>query len=111
MEKSKQLPVAIAGYIDAFNTKDTGSFLTVFDEAAVVYDDGRTHRGKIAIKKWQEELHKTFDLTNTLVGFSQAEDGVFLVVIEGKGNFPGSPQDFNHYIKLKDNKIVELSIK
>lgn len=93
METNNQLPATIAKYISTFNSKDIDGFVKTFTKEAVVKDDGKTHEGVKAIRQWQEELHNTFSLHNTVAGFSKNEENNYHVVIYCEGNFPGSPQE------------------
>ena len=106
--KSFNLPKPIAAYF----TADCGDGLAVsqcFTENAVVKDEGHTHKGRAAIKKWKTDASAKYQYTSEPFACEE-EDGKIVVTSHLVGNFPGSPVDLRYFFKLEGDKIASLEI-
>lgn len=104
-----ELPGPIAGYFAADATKDADRVAQCFTQDAMVKDEGKTHRGREAIRSWKANSSAAYSYT--VEPFAIATDGVRTVVTSRlAGNFPGSPIDLRYFFVLDSDKIAELEI-
>jgi len=106
--KSLSLPNPIAAYF----TADSGNGEAVsqcFTENAIVKDEGHTHKGRAAIKKWKTEASAKYQYTSEPLACEE-KDGKIVVTSHLVGNFPGSPVDLRYFFKLEGGKISSLEI-
>ena len=106
--KSPILPKTIAAYF----TVDSGDGEAVsqcFTENAIVKDEGHTHKGRAAIKKWKTDASAKYQYTSDPLACEEKE-GKTVVTSHLVGNFPGSPVDLRYFFKLEGDKIVSLGI-
>src|SRR5688572_22570221 len=102
------LPDPVAAYFTA-DTQDSESVAQCFTDDAVVKDEGHTHRGRAAIKKWKAEASAKYQYTSELLACEQ-QDGKFVVTCRLTGNFPGSPVELRFCFGLKGDKIASLEV-
>jgi len=103
-----KLPNPIQQYFQA----DKSSAKTVslcFTENAVVKDEGNTHQGREAIRRWKELASAKYDYTCQPLS-SEQQDGQVVVKSRLTGNFPGSPADLRFIFKLDGDLISSLEI-
>jgi len=106
--KSLSLPKPIAAYFAA-DRGDGEAVSRCFTENAIVKDEGHTHKGRAAIKKWKTDASAKYEYTSE--HFACAEKDRKIVVTSALvGNFPGSPVDLRYFFKLEGNKIASLEI-
>jgi len=106
--KSFSLPKPIADYFAA----DSGNGEAVsrcFTENAVVKDEGHTHKGRAAIKKWKTDASAKYQYTSEPFSCEE-KDGKTVVTSHLVGNFPGSPVDLRFFFQLEGDKIASLEI-
>ena len=104
------LPSPVELYFAAENTGDPASLDACFCEDASVLDEGRTHAGLAAIKRWKAETKGKYGHT---VHPLRSEDRNGMVVVESRvsGNFPGSPVTLEFSFILSGGKIASLEIR
>jgi hypothetical protein len=107
-KKSLDLPKPIATYFAA-DTNDSETLSQCFTENAVVKDEGHTHKGRAAIKKWKADVSAKYGYTSEPFACEQ-KDGKTLVTSRLTGNFPGSPVDLRFFFALEGDKIASLEI-
>ena len=96
----------------AYFTADRGDGEAVsqcFDENAVVKDEGHTHKGRAAIKKWKAAASAKYQYTSEPLACEE-KDGKTVVTSHLVGNFPGSPVDLRFFFTLEGDKIASLEI-
>jgi hypothetical protein len=102
------LPEPVAAYFAA--DRESGEAVArCFTEAAVVKDEGRTHRGREAIRQWKEEVSTRYQYTSEPFACEQ-RDGAVVVTSRLTGNFPGSPVNLRFFFVLDGDKIASLEI-
>ena len=104
-----ELPKVIANYIDAQNAFDVNTLVSTFTTNAIVFDEGRLHKGQQAIKEWNLATNKKYHTQMRPLEFN-AIDGQHRVKIEMSGTFPGSPVTANFLFEIKEGKIATLKI-
>lgn len=102
------LPKPVAAYFTA-DTQDPEAVAQCFTQNAVVKDEGHTHQGQVAIKKWKAEASAKYQYTSEPFACEQ-KDGKFVVTCKLTGNFPGSPVNLRFFFGLKGDKIASLEI-
>ncbi|HZS40993.1 MAG TPA: nuclear transport factor 2 family protein [Polyangia bacterium] len=53
----------MASYFAAAHARDVDGMIAGFAEDAVVEDEGRQHRGRVAIRGWMKETIEKYDFT------------------------------------------------
>lgn len=106
---SDPLPKVVATYFTAYNARDRKGALDCFSEAAAVHDEGRIHRGRMAIGEWIDEtIGKYQPVLN--VGTSEKDGEEISVAVTVSGSFPGSPVKLKFRFSLEHGEIAELII-
>src|ERR1051326_3489428 len=104
------LSPTVAEYFRASSARDYDALTALFADDASVEDEGRTHTGIDAIRKWAENTQaEYFFLLEPLS--SKEEEGTTVVPCRVSGNFPGSPIDLRFTFTLKGDKIASLTIR
>ena len=102
------LPGPIAAYFAA--DKEGGEAVArCFTEAAVVKDEGRTHRGRAAIRQWKEDASTRYQYTSEPVA-CERRDGAVVVTSRLTATFPGSPVNLRFFFILEGDAIASLEI-
>ena len=103
-----ELPGPIAAYFAA-DTVGGEAVARCFTEGAVVKDEGRTHRGRAAIRRWKEEASTRYQYTCEPLACEQGE-GTVVVTSRLTGTFPGSPVDLRFVFVLEGDSIASLEV-
>ena len=103
----KNLPKVIVDLVAAQNNFDSLAYTNCFSETAVVFDEGKTHNGKLGIQQWIENTNKEYQTVMKPLEYSATEE---ILKAEVSGNFPGSPIVLSYHLKLKDGLIQSLRI-
>jgi len=106
--KSLSLPRPVAAYFTA-DSGDGEAVSQCFTENAIVKDEGHTHKGQAAIRKWKTDASAKYQYTSEPFA-CEAKDGKTVVTSHLVGNFPGSPVDLRFLFKLEGDKIAALEI-
>lgn len=101
------LPNVIADLAAAQNNFDSLAYANCFSETAVVFDEGKTHKGKTAIKNWIEKANQEYKTVMKPLEYSAAEQ---TLEAEVSGNFAGSPIVLTYQFELKGGRIQSLKI-
>jgi hypothetical protein len=102
------LPEPIAAYFAA-DRQNGEAVARCFTSDAIVKDEGRSHRGIAAIKRWKDEADAKFDYTVAPLSLEQ-KDSVSIVTCHLTGTFPGSPVDLRYFFRLERGKISSLEV-
>jgi ketosteroid isomerase-like protein len=106
---STKLSTTLASYFAATNAHDVDGMIAGFAEDAVVEDEGRQHRGRVAIRDWMKETIEKYDFTaNPIESSRMGPKTVVLVSLSGK--FPGSPITIQYQFTVEAQKIARLEI-
>lgn len=104
-----KFPKPIAELIAAQDKYDSKAFAETFSETAVVYDEGKTYRGKKEIRNWNETTNAKYR-TKYKPLEALTEDGKVTLTIKVSGTFDGSPIVLKYNFEVKDGKIISLKI-
>ncbi len=101
------LPKVIAALVKAQDNFDSTAYTDCFAETAVVFDEGKTHKGKTAIKKWIEKANQEYGITMKPIEYTASEQ---TLKAEISGNFPGSPIVLSYLLDIQNEQIQSLKI-
>jgi len=101
------LPIVISDLVKAQNNFDSASYVNCFNETAVVFDEGKTHKGKKEIKNWIGKAQKVYQVTMKPLEYSETKQ---ILDAEISGNFSGSPLVLSYQFELQDGRIQSLKI-
>ena len=104
-----QLPKPVELYFAVDNSNDPNDLDLCLAADATVRDEGHTHLGLDAIKRWKAETKEKYGHT---IEPLQAEERNGRIAVKGRvtGNFPGSPIVLTFVFLLADGRIKELEI-
>lgn len=101
------LPKVLADLVNAQDNFDSNSYANCFSETAVVFDEGKTHKGKTAIKKWIEKANQEYGITMKPLEYSE---NIQTLKAEVSGSFPGSPIVLTYLFDIQNHQIQSLKI-
>jgi hypothetical protein len=107
---STSLPAIVTAYFKFAAQEDSDSYLALFDDDAVVEDEGKTYQGIEAIRAWRVDVPLVaYDITAAGV----EPDGSVVVTCTITGDFPGSPFEGLRFefVDFDDAKIRRLYIR
>src|SRR5258706_330797 len=104
------LSPTIAEYFRASDAREYGSLTALFRNDASVEDEGRTHTGIDAIRKWAENTQAEYSFVLEPLS-SREEEGTTVVICRVSGDFPGSPIDLRFTFTLRGDRIASLTIR
>lgn len=107
---STELTPLCTRFVEAMNAQDSAAFIACFDPAAVVQDEGQTHRGIAAIKAW---IENAFIKYQPQLQVTEVTNGDPETIITGSvsGTFDGSPIILHYHLTIQDEKIVALNCR
>jgi len=101
------LPTVVADLVKAQGSFDAVAYANCFSETAIVFDEGKTHKGKGEIKSWIEKSNAAYKAVMKPIAYSATEE---ILNAEISGDFPGSPIILAYHFELKDELIQSLKI-
>jgi len=104
-----ELPDAIARYFAADAGTDADTIAQCFADSAIVTDEGHTHVGRDAIRRWKTEAASRYCYTAQPVAVAAQGDRT-VVTSHLVGDFPGSPVDLRYIFLLEGPQIAALEI-
>jgi hypothetical protein len=107
---STKLPPLLADYFAATNAHDVAAMSSAFTEDAVVKDEGRQHRGLIAVRAWMKETIEKYDYKVDPVEAAPMSRNKTAVLVAIRGTFPGSPITLQYEFTVEGQKITRLEI-
>jgi hypothetical protein len=103
----KNLPQEIVNLVTAQDNFDSKAYANCFSETAVVYDEGKTHKGRKEIEKWIEKANKEYQVVMKPIDYSETEQ---TLKAEISGSFPGSPLVLTYQFEIINQQIQSLKI-
>ncbi|MCW8313127.1 MULTISPECIES: Cif family virulence factor [Sphingobacterium] len=101
------LPNIISDLVKAQNEFDSAAYANCFTEDAEVFDEGKTHNGKIEIENWINIANREYRATMKPLDFNESES---ILSAEISGLFPGSPLVLKYHFRLSNGQINYLKI-
>lgn len=103
------LPTAVAALVKAQDQFDSAAYADCFSETALVFDEGKTHRGRTEISQWIEQSNEKYKTVMTPMSFVETgKTGVLSAKVSG--SFDGSPIVLNYHFEIADALIQSLKI-
>lgn len=99
------LPENLVRYLEAQNAHDVDRMADAFASDAEVKDEGRTYRGREAIRAWKRETSAKYAVKIEALSATR-NAGVLAIVAQVSGNFPGSPANLTYDFGLDDAGLI-----
>jgi hypothetical protein len=103
------LPKAVAELVNTQNSFDSVAYANCFSETAVVFDEGKTHKGRKEIERWIADANVRYNATIKPISY-QAIETKSILTAEASGNFKGSPLVMIYNLEITDQLIQSLRI-
>ncbi|MEA2144664.1 MAG: hypothetical protein QOG59_251 [Solirubrobacteraceae bacterium] len=100
----------ITRYLKAAEEGDLDALVACFTEQGTVVDEGRTYRGREAIRGWRESLRSQWEYTTTVTAGEPDGDARYTIAAHLEGNFPGGVADLTYRFELAGDHIAALAI-
>ena len=104
-----KLPSIIADLLTAQEKYDSNAFSECFSDDAVVFDEGKTYRGKKEVRQWNEMTNAKYKTKYEPLEISNS-GGDIILTAKVSGTFDGSPARINYHFKIRQGKIISLGI-
>ena len=104
-----KLPSIIADLLTAQEKYDSNAFSECFSDDAVVFDEGKTYRGKKEVRQWNEMTNTKYKTKYEPLEVTTKGDKITLKA-KISGTFPGSPAIIKYHFETKNSKIISLQI-
>ncbi|MFD2519959.1 nuclear transport factor 2 family protein [Emticicia soli] len=101
------LPEVVTELIKTQNNFDSTAYANCFTETAIVFDEGKTHKGRKEIQNWIDKANKKYQAVMKPLEYSETEH---TLKTEVSGTFPGSPIIMTYHYEFKDGLIQSLKI-
>jgi hypothetical protein len=105
-----QLPAIVSRYFELDVARDTDGLVALFDDDAVVTDEGESRRGASAIRAWRNGPAATYEYTTDITGCEEIDPDHYVVTGRLTGNFPGGSADLKWDFTVRDGRITQLLI-
>lgn len=103
------LPKVITDLINAQNSFDSIAYANCFSENAQVFDEGKTHNGRLNIQNWIEESNQKY--RSVMKPLEYTENGTSSILsAECSGTFDGSPIILKFHFDIAAGKIQNLKV-
>ena len=103
------LPKVVIDLIKAQNEFDSVTYANLFSETAVVFDEGKTHKGRLEIESWIDHSNKNYK--SVMKPLEYTENGTSsILTAECSGTFPGSPITLKFHFDIVDGQIQHLKV-
>jgi len=103
------LPKVVSDLVKTQNNFDSVAYANCFSETAVVYDEGKTHKGRKEIELWIADANTRYEATIQPVSFE--ENGTESILkANTSGKFDGSPIVLSYHLEIADGLIQSLKI-
>lgn len=103
------LPKVLSDLVKTQNNFDSVAYANCFSETAVVFDEGKTHKGRKEIEHWIADANERYEAVMKPIDFEEKESESILKA-EVSGNFEGSPIVLNYHLEITDGLIKSLKI-
>ncbi len=101
------LPKVLADLVAAQNKADSSAYANCFSDTAVVFDEGKKHTGKAAIKNWIAKANQAYKTKMKPLNYSTTKQ---TLDAEISGTFPGSPLVLTYQFEIQEGQIQLLKI-
>lgn len=103
------LPKVVTDLIKAQNEFDAVAYANLFSETAVVFDEGKTHNGRLEIERWIDHSNKNYQ--SVMKPLEYTENGTTSILTAAcSGTFTGSPIALKFHFDIVDGQIQHLKV-
>jgi ketosteroid isomerase-like protein len=103
-------PEIVTRFMKAAAERNYEAAAACFTEDAVVEDESRSHRGRNAIRRWQEGTRAKWQYSVTETGGKPDAEVGYVVSAHLSGNFPGGEADVEYRFRFRGDLIAYLRI-
>ena len=103
------LPKVVTDLIKAQNEFDAVTYANLFSETAVVFDEGKTHKGRLEIQRWIDHSNKNYQSVMKPLEYTE-NDTTSILTAECSGTFPGSPIKLKFHFDIVNGQIQHLKV-
>ncbi|MES3018787.1 MAG: nuclear transport factor 2 family protein [Bacteroidota bacterium] len=103
------LPKIITDLIKAQDKHDSVAYAACFSENGVVFDEGKTYKGRTEIQQWIAKANEKYQTLMKPLALTEAGTKSVLST-ETSGTFPGSPIVLNFNFEIIDGLIQSLKV-
>ena len=103
------LPKVLTDLIKAQNEFDAVTYAHLFSETAVVFDEGKTHKGRPEIEQWIDHSNKNYQSKMKPLAYTE-NDTTSILTAECSGTFPGSPIILKFHFGIVNGQIQHLKV-
>lgn len=103
------LPKVLTDLIKAQNEFDAVTYANLFSETAEVFDEGKTHKGRLEIERWIDHSNKNYKSVMKPLEYTKNVTTSILTA-ECSGTFPGSPITLKFHFDIIDEQIQHLKV-
>ncbi|WP_114941405.1 nuclear transport factor 2 family protein [Mucilaginibacter endophyticus] len=103
------LPKVVSDLVKTQNNFDSVAYANCFSETAVVYDEGKTHKGRKEIELWIADANARYEATIQPVGFEEKGTENILKA-NTSGKFEGSSTVLSYRLEIIDGLIHALKV-
>ncbi|HCM34370.1 nuclear transport factor 2 family protein [Chryseobacterium sp.] len=103
------LPKIITDLIKAQDKHDNVAYAECFSENAIVFDEGKIHKGRTEIRQWIAEGNEKYGTVMKPLALTE-KDSTSVLSTEISGTFPGSPIVLNFNFEIADGLIQSLKV-
>jgi ketosteroid isomerase-like protein len=104
-----KIPAVVAGLVKAQNNYDSMAYANCFAEEGVMFDEGETHKGRLAIQQHIAAANDKYRAVMKPLDFIETGDtGVLSAEISG--TFDGSPIVLKFHFEILGDLIRSLKV-
>jgi len=103
------LPKVVSDLVKTQNNFDSVAYANCFSETAIVYDEGKMHKGRKEIEHWIADANERYEATMQPLSFEEKETESILKA-EASGKFDGSPIVLSYHLEIANDLIQSLRI-
>lgn len=103
------LPKVVTDLIKAQNEFDAVTYANLFAENAIVFDESKTHKGRLDIERLIDHSNKNYKSVLKPLEYTKNETSSILTAM-CSGTFPGSPIALKFHFEIIDGLIQRLKI-
>ncbi len=103
------LPKVVSDLVSTQNSLDSVAYANCFSETAVVYDEGKAHKGRKEITHWIADANTRYEATIQPVSFEE-KGAESILKAKTSGKFEGSPIVLSYHLEIVGGLIQTLKI-
>ena len=103
------LPKVLTDLTKAQNEFDAVTYANLFSETAEVFDEGKTHKGRLEIERWIDHSNKNYQAVIKPLEYTE-KGTTSILTAECSGTFPGSPISLKFHFDIVAGQIQHLKV-